>query len=108
MIGVLPNTIIKAAEQIPREEDFVIKDGVLMKYVGEGGDVVVPEGIETIGMHAFEWKVSIRNSILSVTLPDSVTSIGDSAFFGCKNLKVLRCLTLLFRLEEMLFLAVII
>lgn len=33
--------------------DFIIKNGVLIKYVGPGGDVVVPEGVEEIGEEAF-------------------------------------------------------
>ena len=33
--------------------DFVIEDGVLKKYNGPGGDVVVPEGVTAIGANAF-------------------------------------------------------
>ena len=29
--------------------DFVIKNGVLTKYKGEGGDVVIPDGATSIG-----------------------------------------------------------
>lgn len=28
--------------------DFVIEDGVLKKYCGPGGDVVVPEGVASV------------------------------------------------------------
>ena len=28
------------------QTDFVIKDGVLVKYNGPGGDVVVPDGVK--------------------------------------------------------------
>ena len=62
--------------------DFVIKNGVLTKYVGPGGDVTVPDGVTSIGQGAFEW----CHSLTSITLPDSVTSIGECAFFGCKKL----------------------
>ena len=34
-------------------KDFVIKDGVLTKYKGAGGDVVIPEGVTEIGWRAF-------------------------------------------------------
>lgn len=34
--------------------DFVIEDGVLVKYVGPGGDVVIPTCVTTIGFHAFK------------------------------------------------------
>ena len=33
--------------------DFVIENGVLTKYVGSGGDVVIPEGVNEIGAAAF-------------------------------------------------------
>lgn len=33
---------------------FDIQDGVLMKYTGTGGDVVIPKGIKTIGVWAFK------------------------------------------------------
>ena len=33
--------------------DFVIENGVLEKYTGPGGDVVIPEGVTSIGDSAF-------------------------------------------------------
>ena len=63
-------------------EDFVIKDGVLKKYVGSGGDVVIPDGVTSIAGTAF----FNCTSLSSVTIPDSVTSIGDYAFDNCTSL----------------------
>ena len=63
-------------------KDFVIENGVLKEYVGPGGDVVVPEGVTSIGNAAFYW----CRSLTSVTIPDSVTSIGYGAFTGCSSL----------------------
>ena len=62
--------------------DFVIENGVLKKYQGQGGDVVIPEGVTTIDDWAFAWCQSLKN----VVMPESVTSIGDRAFFGCSSL----------------------
>ena len=62
--------------------DFVIENGVLKKYQGQGGDVVIPEGVTSIGDWAF-WGC---RSLTSVVIPDGVTSIGDSAFAGCSSL----------------------
>ncbi len=62
--------------------DFVIENGVLKKYVGPGGDVVVPEGVTSIGWSAF----SGCEKLTSVTIPDSLTSIGYKAFSGCDSL----------------------
>ena len=33
--------------------DFIIENGVLTKYVGPGGDVVIPDGVVEIGASAF-------------------------------------------------------
>ena len=33
--------------------DFIIENGVLKKYVGPGGDVVIPEGVSSVGKKAF-------------------------------------------------------
>ena len=85
--------------------DFVIKKGVLKKYAGTGGAVVIPEGVTSIGSKAFSkcrdlksvtipaGVTSIGNDafykcgkLTNVTIPDSVTSIGDTAFSGCSSL----------------------
>ncbi len=50
------------------ESDYVIEKGVLKKYVGPGGDVVVPEGVTGIGEKAFvepgetRWEIPSRNA----------------------------------------------
>ena len=62
--------------------DFVIENGILTKYVGQGGDVVVPEGVTSIGEGAFYQCSGLR----SITIPEGVTSIGGMAFRGCENL----------------------
>ena len=63
--------------------DFVIKNGVLEKYVGSGGDVIVPEGVTAIGDESF-----FRcDSLTGIILTKGVTSIGNKAFDWCRNLK---------------------
>ena len=52
-------------------------------YMGSGGDVVIPNGVTTIGNGIFQFKTSIT----SVVIPDSVTTIGDNAFDQCESLK---------------------
>ena len=62
-------------------KDFVIKDGVLEKYVGERVDVVIPTTVKKIADEAFA-----ELEIETVKIPDSVTIIGGRAFFDCSNL----------------------
>ena len=62
--------------------DFVIENGVLKKYQGQGGDVVIPEGVTSIGASAF----SGCSSLTSVVIPEGVKSIGEEAFFDCSSL----------------------
>ena len=63
-------------------EDLEIEDGVLVEYFGDGGDVVIPNGVTSIGEYAFK----DRSGLTSVTIPDSVTRIEEGAFEGCSGL----------------------
>ena len=88
-----------------KTSNFVIEDGVLKKYQGQGGKVTIPEGVTSIGVIAFAdckslSSVSIPSSVkiidrfafsgctglTSITIPNSVTSIEESAFFNCSHL----------------------
>lgn len=63
--------------------DFVIKRRVLKKYVGPGGDVVIPDGVKRIDCSAF----ANCSTLTSVVIPEGVTSIGTNAFVWCNNLE---------------------
>ena len=86
--------------------DFVIEKGVLKKYTGPGGDVVIPDGVTEIGDYVFyksktltsvSFPKSLRiigsqafascNGLTAVTIPPSVKEIRWSAFDWCENLK---------------------
>ena len=58
------------------KQAFVIKNGVLTKYTGPGGDVAIPAGVTKIGDYAFE----DCTGLTSVTIPESVTTIDKSVF----------------------------
>ncbi len=63
------------------DEFFIVMD-VLCGYFGEGGDVVIPEGVTSIAENVFFW----CDSLTSVTIPDSVAVIGSGAFKECPGL----------------------
>lgn len=62
-----------------KEADFVIRGGVLEKYNGESTEVVIPDTVTTIGESAFQ-----NLSITKVVIPESVTEIRYGAFSGTR------------------------
>ena len=78
----------------PANPVFEVRDGVLVNkkenmlvYHPVANDKVytVPDGFEKIGRDAF-----FHNSMEEIIIPDSVKSIGGSAFFQCGKLKTVR------------------
>ncbi len=88
------------------EGDFQIEDGVLVKYNGDGGNVVIPEGVTSIGDSAFAgcsglteielpesvsyidgWAFSDCSGLTKIIIPKSVTYIGGWAFSNCSGLE---------------------
>lgn len=57
--------------------------GVLVECTGNISELPVANGITSIGAHAF----LESNLLTTLTLPNTVTSIGDAAFANCKWLK---------------------
>ena len=51
--------------------DFVVENGVLVDYLGDGGDVYIPYGVERIATWAFNY----GDNIVSVSIPSSVNCI---------------------------------
>lgn len=102
------NQVLKIALKISVEDEFVIKDGVLVEYRGTGRKVVVPDGVTVIGTKVFADNKSVEEIVLpdsvtkieeraftecslkSITLPDTITYIGDAAFFNCNLLKEIK------------------
>lgn len=64
-------------------KDFVIENGVLTEYVGNGGDVVIPKGVTKIYQKVFSYEKLGTTNIDSVVIPDTVKDIGGNAFEGC-------------------------
>ena len=64
---------------------FTIKDGVLTRYTGSGGYVIIPEEVVKIGNGAFKSNAKVT----SVHLGENITEIGENAFKGCKALETI-------------------
>ena len=62
--------------------DYLISGPALLAYKGSDEEVVIPDGVKIIAAQAFKDNTSIK----SVTFPESLVSIGEEAFCGCKNL----------------------
>ena len=83
----ISNHLIKAKDRI--SGDYVIKGGT--KCIADDAfsnctglkSVTIPDSVTSIGGYSF----SDCTSLKSITIPDSVTSIGNSAFYGCTGLK---------------------
>lgn len=64
--------------------DFKIsKNGVLTKYNGTVGTITIPDTVKSIGECAFRRCLHLQ----CVTIPESVTRIGSNAFHDCSNLE---------------------
>ena len=61
---------------------FQIENSALLKYTGDQETAEIPKGITKIGFSAFN-----SSAITDVVIPESVTSIGTSAFCWCTKLK---------------------
>lgn len=49
-----------------RNQDFIIKNGVLQKYKGPGGDVTIPEGVTEIRAYAFQFCTDLTLSLIHI------------------------------------------
>lgn len=64
------------------ENPLVIVNNIVIDGRACSGDVIIPGGVICIGNDAFS-----DSTLTSITIPDSVTSIGYNAFSFCRNLE---------------------
>lgn len=67
--------------------EFLIEDGVLVRYNGKGGDIIIPDGVREIGSALFFDGESDNTTLTSVVIPEGTKRIGSNAFRWCKNLR---------------------
>ncbi len=63
-------------------KNFVIKDGLLKKYIGNEKEVTIPSFVTTISIRSF----ANCQHITSIIIPNTVTRIMQAAFTDCFNL----------------------
>ena len=84
--------IVKEQKELDTElvdndiNNFDIKDGTLVRYSGQGGTVLIPEGVESINEYAF-YK---NNNVKKIVLPSSLKEISDYCFNSMKNLEKIK------------------
>ncbi len=63
--------------------DFIMSEDILYKYVGNSREVIIPEKIKIIYKEAFDGNESVEK----IVMPNELEIIEDYAFAGCVNLK---------------------
>ena len=81
---------------------YTTNDGTITitRYLGSGGDVIIPSTITGLLVTAIQGEVPQEGKlgafdqiaiVTSVTIPGSVNHIGDWAFYGCSSLRSVYC-----------------
>lgn len=85
--GITKKYIIYVHKGVSLDTDFEFSNGIITKYRGAGGDVIIPESIKgvpvkEIGAYAF----NANKNVTSVAIPEGVHTIKNSAFEFCTAL----------------------
>ncbi|MBQ0030823.1 MAG: leucine-rich repeat domain-containing protein [Bacteroidales bacterium] len=70
-------------QNLRRNKDLVVLNGILIDGSNCKGDVVVPDDVIEVAAGAFRF----NQQLTSVTIPGTVKLVSNSAFEGCGNLK---------------------
>lgn len=87
---LLEGSVIKASAETYGDFSYdVLYDGTVMisGYTGEDIEVIIPSTIDGKSVTGIlDWAFSHCTKPTSITIPDSVKSIGNGAFYGCTSL----------------------
>ena len=64
-------------------DDLVIETGYVEEYVGNGGEVVIPDGVCYINSSVFQ----NNDNITSIIMPETINELPMNAFSNCTALK---------------------
>ena len=82
-----------------KHKEFIIKDGVLIKYIGKRRNINIPSGVRVIASHAFGQEVSVSE----VTFHNKLKKICTEAFYYCPNLVKISLCNGKIKIEECAF-----
>ena len=68
---------VQETNEVQKKKEFVIKHGVLVRYNGEGGHVIIPDEVDEIGSTAFD---DCFENLTGITFPEGFTTIQERAF----------------------------
>lgn len=87
MAAVNPGFLTGMINDANRAEFGYYKDtGTIVGYYGNEKNIIIPSSIDGIEMKEIEYNAFSYSKIVSITIPNSITSIGFSAFSFCQNL----------------------
>ena len=105
--GVLPGPGQREVARAQGESEFTYSvrdtDVTIIGYTGQARDVVVPQQLAGMTVKAIGGRAFYGKDIQSVTLPDTVESIGKRAFGGCASLTSVQLPTALRAIEDEAF-----
>ena len=78
-------TTAKTAATTGDPKDFVIEEGVLKEYKGNAEQLLLVDGIHTVGERAFRFNSTLK----SVVIPEGVHTIAKDAFSYCMSLETI-------------------
>lgn len=88
-------SVVKEGSSIAKFGNVSPNTVVVTKYVGKGGDVIIPADIDGLRVSAignmFQTHGAFQDctTLVSVVIPEGVTAIHDNAFYSCSNLKTI-------------------